>query len=119
MSEPVTFVIERRHGGPESGCIIYGPLPKRLTGAPALVWAIRLDKLPNGEAMRQMPIAYLVEQYQQQRAAGTLPPSNLIDPPPKTDGGQKGIERGPKTWWKPTPLPRGDDWKPAKVEGFD
>lgn len=108
-AEPVTFVIERRHGR-EFGSVIYGRLPDRLTckGSTALVWAWRLDKLLNCEALRQMPIADLVEQYERMKAAGALP-SNLADPPKKAEGGQKGTERGPATWWKPPPLPRGQD----------
>lgn len=111
--EPVTFVIERRHGR-EFGSVIYGPLPERLThkGSTRLVFAWRLDKLPNGEALRQMPIADLVEQYERMKAAGKLPASNLADPPKKAEGGQKGMQRGPETWWKPTPMPRGQDWTP-------
>jgi hypothetical protein len=124
--EPVTFVVERNHGR-EAASILYGPLPERLKakldgGQTRLVYAWRLDKLPNGEMLRQMPIADLYEQFTRMRAENKLPPSNLADPPRKTDGGQKGTERGPETWWKPTPLPRGQDWTPddpAIVIGFE
>jgi len=110
--EPHTFVVERRHGR-ESPALIVGPLPERLRakGANLLVWACRIDKLPSFDVLRHMSIGELYDQYKRLKAKGRLPPSNLADPPRKT-AGQKGTEHGPATWWKPTPLPRGDDWKP-------
>lgn len=111
--EPITFVVERHHGG-ESACIIYGPLPSWLTakGSNRMIYAWRLDRVPEGAALAQKPIAELYAQYVVQRDAGRLPPSNLADPPRQAAGGQKGMERGPETWWEPTPLPRGQDWTP-------
>jgi hypothetical protein len=114
--DPITFCVERNNGQ-EAASIIYGPLPERLKakldgGQTKLIFACRLDKLPNGEMLRQMPIADLYEQFVRMRAQNKLPPSNLADPPKQAAGGQKGMERGPETWWKPTPLPRGRDWTP-------
>lgn len=54
MPDPVWFVVERRMGG-ESPAIIYDRLPQRLTRkitpfeASSLVYAIRLDTLPDAE----------------------------------------------------------------------
>jgi hypothetical protein len=124
MSEPVTFVVETRHGR-ESASIVYGQLPEHLRakGSNQLVWVWRLDKLPNGEALQQMPIGDLYDQFVRMREQGKLPPSNLADPPRKVETGPKVIERGPEFWWKPTPLPRGQDWTPdappADIVGFE
>jgi hypothetical protein len=109
-ADPITFVIERRHGK-ESACIIFGPLPDWLTakGSGRMVYALRLDKLPNGLDLAKLSIGDLARSYRAMRKAGRLPPSNLADPPRKAEG-QQGSLRGPDTWWKPTPLPRGDDW---------
>jgi hypothetical protein len=114
--DPITFIVERRHGR-ESACIIYGSLPEWLTakGQNRMVYAWRLDKVPDGAALAQKPIAELYAQYVTQRDNGRLPPSNLADPPrPKEE---QGSLRGPDTWWRPTPLPRGDDWVPDVIKG--
>lgn len=120
--EPVIFVVERRPGGArgdETPSLFRGPLPEYLTapskqagGANRLVYAWRLDRLPNGAALAQMPLGDLFDQWKRLRAEGKLPPSNMADPPRKVEGGQKGIERGPETWWKPKPLPRPLGWSP-------
>jgi hypothetical protein len=110
--DPITFVIERRHGR-ESACIIFGPLPEWLTakGSGRMVYALRLDKLPNGAALAGKSIDYLQARYIALRDAGKLPPSNLADPPrPKEERNE--VRRGPTTWWRPTPLPHGQDWTP-------
>jgi hypothetical protein len=112
VSEPMFFVVERCARG-EFPAIIRDRLPERLTakGSTLLVYACRLDKLPDGERLAGLRLLDLYRLYQRHKAAGTLP-NNLADPPQKVTGGQKGMERGPETWWKPTPLPRGQDWTP-------
>lgn len=114
VGEPVTFVVERRNGGGESPSIVWGPLPVWLTdkGANRMVYSYRLDRLPHGAEMAALSPQELYRQFVEQRATGKLPPSNLADPPRAQAGGQKGVEHGEATWWRPTPLPRGSDWTP-------
>lgn len=107
MTEPVIFAVER-HAGREIPAVYRGSLPLRLTrkiprlpdGTPAepglLVYAVRLDKLPNRR--KSATLAELFAQFLHMRKMGTLPAPNLVDPPMKGEG-RKGTLRGEA--WKP------------------
>lgn len=113
INEPITFVVEAR-AGRETPSVVYGLLPTRLTmkGSKLLVYAYRMDKMPNGAEAAKKPIDELYQNFVVQRKSGTLPQSNLADPPQKSDGGRKGSLRGEENWWKPPLSPRGSDWTP-------
>jgi hypothetical protein len=110
--EPVTFVVERHHGV-ERPSIIVGPLPEWLVakGQNRLVYALRVDKLPQAEQdfWLKKPCTELLDVYHWLRDEGTLPPANLTDPP-RQDNGEKGVLRGEASWWRPPPR----YWDPAE-----
>ena len=81
INEQITFVVERRNGGIESPSIIYDLLPERLTNKHSkhlLVYAVRLDRLPNGLEMAKLGPQELYRQFVEQRKTSRLPQSNLI-----------------------------------------
>lgn len=110
MSEAVYFVIERTEHG-QQPAIYYDRLSTRLstykamkdgTGRPIvmrdlkgnvidlnpLVYAVRLDRLPNGAELAAKPLPELYAMYRRLCATGKLPPPNLADPPrPKGEQG--------------------------------
>lgn len=107
MSEPIYFVIERGVSGEEIACIYYD----RLFGsATRRVYTLRLDKLPSDQQQFWLSKkhAELLDAYRWLRDEGTLPPPNLADPPREKP--RQGRELG--NWWRPKPLPRGQDWQP-------
>lgn len=100
MTEPVIFAVERHAGGEKSGIYYDTRLPTWLTakGSDLLVYAVRLDKLPNGAELINRSVAELYSLFVHLRKAGKLPPSNLTEPPVKTQG-RKGAILG--EWWTP------------------
>lgn len=107
--EPLIYVRERR-AGREVSSLIVGKLPEHLTRKIGVdpvtklpieprpyVYALRLDKLPNFEELKQLTIAQLDAMYERAKTTGKLPPENLTDPP-KTGGG-RGRKLG--EWWEP------------------
>lgn len=110
-SGPVIFAVERRAGGETASVYFEDRLPERLTrkiprtpdgqlAEPGpLVYAVRLDKLPNGSAFISMPLCCLYSEFCRLRALGKLPPSNLTEPPLKGAEGRKGAILG--EWWEP------------------
>jgi len=105
MTEPVFFVVERRHGQ-EEPAIYTDRLPENLTRKipkdsaerHPLVYALRLDKMPDLDKWLAAPLKQLYRTYCALRDAGKLPPSNLADPPMKSTG-TKGVLRG--EFWAP------------------
>lgn len=107
MAEPIFFVVERRAGG-EFPAVIRDQLPERLTRKSEpklLVYAVRLDKLPDGDRLAELSTAMLYRFYQRHKAAGTLP-QNLTEPPIKA---ARGHILG--DWWTP-PAKTWDDTQP-------
>ncbi len=96
MTEAIFFVVERRASGGEEAAIYRDVLPKWLKG-PKIVYALRLDKLPDGERWAKLPLAQVYAQYCWLRDHGKLPPANLTPPPRKSDGATRLL---------------GDRWKP-------
>lgn len=99
MSEPVFFVIERGTGGGEFPSIIRDLLPYALTrkGSTSLVYAMRLDKLPDGEQLAARPLQALYEMYLRTKAEGTLI-QNLADAPMKAAPSRRALYG---EWWTP------------------
>lgn len=93
MTEPIIFVVERGAGGSETPAVYIDRLPVRLTrkitrlpdGTPAepnpIIYALRLDKLPDAERWLGLPLDRLYRAYLALRDQGKLPPPNLTDPP--------------------------------------
>lgn len=103
MTEPVFFVVERTPAG-ETPAIYYDRMPAHLTsykplknslGKPIvitdlkgkvielnpIIYALRLDRLPNGHELVDQSLGELYSGYCRLRDKGSLPPSNLADPP--------------------------------------
>ena len=88
LSEPVIFVIERGPGGAEYPAVYRDHLPNWLTDKSSvglMVYALRLDRLPDAEKWIAMSLDELATTYCFLRDRGKLPPPNLADPPRKTD----------------------------------
>jgi hypothetical protein len=80
VSNPVYFVVVRRHGR-TSPRLIYDRLPAWMTGKRAaldgLVFAYRLDILPDADRWLARDLDTLWTIYRRRETAGTLPPSNI------------------------------------------
>jgi hypothetical protein len=77
MADPVYFVVERSPEG-EQPVIYYDRLPQRLSGKNAtrdgLIYAVRMDVLPNAAKWMSMSLAELYRFYCEARDNKTLPP---------------------------------------------
>lgn len=86
MAEPVTFAV-RRANGRDDFAIYYDHFPAELSRKlpadvkPALIYALRLDRLPDGHEWKHKNLDDLSKLYARDKAAGSLPPSNVADPP--------------------------------------
>jgi hypothetical protein len=110
--EPIFFVVERTPEG-ETPVIYYDRLPDRLTswkppkdslgkpmtdlqGKPIvlnpIIYALRLDRLPNGAMLAEKGLAELYALYRRLQGKDMLPPSNIADPPKRTSN--NGVVRG-------------------------
>ena len=82
MGEAVFFVVLKGVRGGEVPAIYYDRLPAWMTGKRAkergLIYAVRLDKLGRGAELVELSLHQLHEQYVTLKAAGKLPPSNLV-----------------------------------------
>lgn len=81
MSRPAYFCVRRLYGR-EVPEIYWDELPREPLRA--LVYIVRLDQLPNAEALLRAPLWQLFGVYQRLKAAGTLPPR--WEPPPRKKG---------------------------------
>jgi hypothetical protein len=112
MGEAVFFVVLRGARGREVPAIYYDRLPAWMTGKHAkergLIYAIRLDKLSRGAELVELSLKQLLEQYVALKAAGKLPPPNLVEKR-KAEERKGRIEGG---WWVP-PAPTWDQKAPA------
>jgi hypothetical protein len=114
----VWFVMQRHHGD-EFPALYFDFLPERLTRKlpvddkkkpieqPALAYTLRLDRMPEGNEWHTRHLDQLLALYQRHKAAGTLPPPNLADPPRKQE---QGTLRGVSFYAKKPP---GYDQPPA------
>lgn len=82
MSRPAYFVVQRRYGR-EVPSIYWDELPR--DPVRFLVYVVRLDQLPGGEALLRAPLDQLFRYYQILKAVGKLPPR--WEPPPRPKGG--------------------------------
>lgn len=102
MSEPVYFVVTSR-AGLTSAALHHGQLPAWMTGKRAkergLVYALRLDVLPNAARWLAMSANDLHRVYLTRKTGSTLPPSNIAPPPAAK------VDRKAKVgdYWKPPP----------------
>ena len=101
MSEAIFFVVERR-AGREEPAIYRDRLPERLTRktkgeVSPIVYALRLDRLPDLDQWLAAPLKLLYRTYCALRDAGKLPLSNLADPP--REKGEQGVLHG--AFWEP------------------
>lgn len=106
--EPVFLVIERNASGGEIACLYRDRL---FAGAKRrAIYTLRIDKLPPGEQEFWLSkgCAELLDVYRWLKGEGTLPPSNLAEPPREKP--KQGRELG--NWWTQPTLPRGQDWTP-------
>lgn len=71
MSRPAYFVVQRRYGE-EVPAIYWDELPR--DPVRFLVYIVRLDQLPGGEALLRAPLDQLFRYYQILKAVGKLPP---------------------------------------------
>jgi hypothetical protein len=98
----VYFVVLRR-AGVEASAIYYDNLPAWMTGKRAaeggLVYALRLDTLPDADRWTTMSRADLERHYRTLKAAGKLPGSNLV--PPRKQAPPRLRIIG--DWWTPPP----------------
>jgi hypothetical protein len=78
--DAVFFVVERHPLG-EQAALFYKRLPTRYTGKNAardgLVYALRLDTLPDAARWLGLPISRLHNTYRRLRDSNTLPAGNL------------------------------------------
>jgi hypothetical protein len=105
MGEAVFFVVLKGVRGGEVPAIYYDRLPAWMTGKRAkergLIYAVRLDKLGRGAELVELSLHQLHEQYVTLKAAGKLPPSNLVEPRKAEE--RKGRLEG--DWWVPPSVP--------------
>jgi hypothetical protein len=80
MTEPVYFLVTRRHGE-EKFSLCYERIPTAYSGHRArdngLVYVLRLDTLPEGERWMARPLSELAAQYAWLKVRGRLPASNI------------------------------------------
>lgn len=122
MPEPIYFVIERGVSGQEIACLYFDRLFSRATER---VYTLRIDKLPPEQQQFWLgkSLVELLDVYRWLRDEGTLPPSNLTDPPKEKP--RQGRELG--NWWTqpvppwpqrpPDPLPDAETWQPDTARG--
>lgn len=115
MNEPIYFVVERGAGGKEVASIYYDQLMPHLTRKsakdpkgrqiekPALIYALRLDRLePSArDFWLSKSSTELLEVYHWLRDEGTLPPSNLAEPPKE----KRDERRAFGEWWTQPEVP--------------
>lgn len=129
----IYFVMQRHHSH-EFPALYYDYLPESLTRKlpvddqrkpieqPALAYTLRLDRISEPTDWRVRPLDELLALYRQHLAAGTLPPSNIADPPKKQ---QQGLELGNWNFAKsppgfglpPAPWPEPGTIKPRPTAG--
>lgn len=116
MTAAVVFVVERTPGGDEMAAVYRDHLPTRLTSYKPkepiivagktlelnpIVYAVRLDKLPNGDELAAKPIDDLYRLYCWMRDDGKLPPPNLAEPP--KEKAKQGVEHRDTFRFMPRP----------------
>jgi|SoimicMinimDraft_4_1059732.scaffolds.fasta_scaffold22895_1 hypothetical protein len=116
---PSVYFVMQRHHSHEFPALYYDYLPEQLTRKlpvddkrkpieqPALAYTLRLDRISEPTDWRVRPLDELLALYRQHLAAGTLPPSNIADPPRKQE---QGTLRGESFYAKKPP---GYDQPPA------
>jgi hypothetical protein len=99
MTDPVFFVVERCAAG-ETAAVYRDLLPVRLTRKiprddrgqpcelPPIIYALRIDRLPDADRWLAMALDELYAQYLWLRDKGKLPTQNLADPPKKGEAAQ-------------------------------
>jgi hypothetical protein len=78
MADAITFVM-RPGAGREDAALYHDVLTE--AARKSAVYALRIDRLPAGHEWQGKNLGELCKLYARDKAAGTLPPSNVADPP--------------------------------------